>query len=189
MTVIQRKVVPAVGLALAVVVAVGCSSTTPKGQQLAANVTSTSAAPSTTTLLTTPLLKCPAHAPRVVAHHQRAGTVSTFVPGHPVALLACRYHGFNQPEPSGSLATSAHFAPGEIGAALNAAPPGVSDAFCPIDFGEKIVLIFGYRDGSRRMASIDTGGCRDATNGDRIISFAPVAVFTRLEAVLGHDHL
>ncbi len=38
---------------------------------------------------------------------QRDGTNRTLVPGQPIALLACRYHGFNQPEPIGTLASGA----------------------------------------------------------------------------------
>jgi predicted alpha/beta hydrolase len=126
----------------------------------------------------------------VIAHHQLPGTASRFVPGYPVELLACRYHGGNQLRAFGSLAGFAHFASGQIAAQLNAAPSelgGPPLRFCPIDFGEKIILIFGYSKGTRLTASIDMGGCRVATNGDRSISSAPVAVLARLEAVLGHD--
>jgi len=42
---------------------------------------------------------CPARAALSIPHHQRDGTTRTLVPGQPIALLACRYHGFNQPQP------------------------------------------------------------------------------------------
>ena len=178
----------AAGVALTVALLAGCSSTSPTARQLAANVTSTSAAPTTTAVAKPPTLECPIHAPRVIPTHQLPGTVSTFVPGRPVALLACRYHGYNQPQPSGSLAGSAHFAPGPFVTALNTALPVPDRAYnCPMDAGERMLVIFAYDDGSRLTASIETMGCGFATNGDRSV-VDPTATLEHLEAVLGHDH-
>jgi len=174
--------------ALLTVLVAGCSSTSP--QHAATNVTSTSALPSTTTLAAIPPLKCPAHVPSRIAPHQQVGTAATFVPNHPTELLGCRYHGGNQPQPVGSLATSATIAPDAIAAQLNAARPvpKVINFMCPIDFGETILLIFGYPNGSRLTVSIARAGCRFATNGDHRI-FTPAATLTRLETALGHDNL
>jgi hypothetical protein len=135
-------------------------------------------------------LICPPQPPRIVEPHQMAGTGSTLVPGAPIALLACRYHGLNQPEPADSLAKSASFPPGPIAVALNAQPaipPGFVSS-CPADFGETIVLLFGYADNSRLIVSIGTAGCRFASNGDRFVHADPAAL-DRLEAVLGRDPL
>jgi hypothetical protein len=134
-------------------------------------------------------LVCRTHPPRVLPSHQIPGTASTFVPGHPTELLGCRYHGLNQLQPAGALATSARFAPGPIAAALNAArriPNGV-EYHCPVDFGETIVLAFGYNNGTTLTATVSTAGCEFANNGDSTIG-APGDVLMRLEAALGHDH-
>ena len=134
-----------------------------------------------------PPLKCPSRAPEGVAPHQFPVTTPYFVPSTPGALLVCRYHGLNQPQPEATLASSAQFAPGPIAAALNAQtaiPRGVVFN-CPADFGETIVLIFVYDD-LRLTISVGTSGCRFATNGDRTIHMDP-ATLTRLEAVLGRD--
>jgi hypothetical protein len=133
-------------------------------------------------------LSCPAEPPRSVLSHQIAGTVAASVPGHPNALLACRYHGFNQPQPVSSLAKSARVPPEPIAAALNLAPRIQNAAVyhCPIDFGETILLLFEYPNGSRLTVSLALGGCRFASNGDRTVS-APPAVVASLEAALGHD--
>ena len=135
-----------------------------------------------------PPLACPARAPRLVAPHQIRGTDSWMVPGGGgAAVLACRYYGLNQHQPAGTLASSAQFAPGPIQTALNAQPAIPKDAVfhCPIDFGAKILLIFGYDD-ARLTISIDPSGCRFAGNGDRVIHMEP-ATLARLEAVLGRD--
>ncbi|MGO9874078.1 MAG: hypothetical protein ACLPVY_09790 [Acidimicrobiia bacterium] len=177
----------AVGLTLTVALLAGCSSTSPTARQLGANITSTSAAPPTTAVPKSPTLECPIHAPTVIAKHQQPGTASTFVPGRPVALLACRYHGYNQPEPIGSLAGSAHFAPGPFVTALNTARLVPKRAYnCPLDAGERMLVIFAYDNGTRLTASIETMGCGFATNGDRSV-FNPTAMLEHLEAVLGHD--
>jgi len=131
---------PTVAVWLTVALVAGCSSTSPGH---VATVTSTPALPSTTTSTPkTAPIKCPAHAPTDLAPHQQPGTASTFVPGHPSELLGCRYHGDNQPQPVGSRATSASFAPGAIAAELNAARPvpKVINFMCPVDFGETVLL-------------------------------------------------
>jgi hypothetical protein len=107
------------------------------------------------------------------------------VPGSPNALLACRYHGLNQPQPAGSLAKFAHLSAAPLAAVLNTLPPIPKGAVfnCPIDFGETILLLFAYPDGTQLMVSIEMGGCGFASNGDRTVR-PPIA---RFEAVLGHD--
>ena len=111
----------------------GCSSGPPGGDGPGASSPSSSSSPATPTRPASTPLRCPAHAPVAVAHHQQPGTASTLVPGHPDRLLACRYHGLNQPEPAGSPARSAHFAPGPIAARAQCRerPAGGSEAPLP----------------------------------------------------------
>src|SRR5262245_40071176 len=72
---------------------------------------------------------------------QVPGAASSLVPGSPDGLLACRFHGLNQPQPVGSFAAAATFAPAPIAAALNGAKVPTAGAVyhCPADFGEVIV--------------------------------------------------
>jgi len=107
------------------------------------------------------------------------------VPGRPVALRACRYRGINGPGPSGRLVRSAVLPPVEVAAALNRARAVSTGAMfhCPADFGEQIVLLFEYADGSRLTVAIATAGCRFATNGERV-AFTPPALLTTLRSAL-----
>jgi hypothetical protein len=153
--------------------------------------TQSSIPPSTTPSTSTSGPECPSSPPRTVQPHQIPGTDTTLVPGTPTALLACRYHGLNQPEPIGTLAKAAGFDPGPIAAGLNsqpANPPGPPGAVhsCPADFGEVIVLLFAYDDTSTLTVSISVAGCRDADNGDRGVPADP-ATMDELQAVLGKD--
>jgi hypothetical protein len=130
-------------------------------------------------------ISCPPHAPRAIPAHQRPGTTVIEVPGHPVSLLACRYHGLNQPQTAGTLATSAVFPPSTIAAELNDEPTVDPNVFaCPIDFGETVLLIFGYANGPPILVDINTAGCQFASNGDRTIR---TPIIGQLEDVLGHD--
>ncbi len=139
------------------------------------------------TVTTSAPMQCPESVPAAVAVHQRDGTQGAMVPDDPRELLACRYHGFNQPQPSGSLASSASFDPTETARELNGArPEPARPVNCPADFGETISLIFRYTGESHLVVAIHTSGCRTATNGDRAV-FAPSATLTRLQAVLGAD--
>lgn len=137
---------------------------------------------------TAPAVSCLGRAPRGVAQQHTAGTDSTFVPGNPIELLTCRYHGLNQPKPAGTFARSARLAPGSIVAALNAQPLILKDAVfnCSDDVGETIMLIFGYADGSQFTVSIDTTGCRFANNGNRAVR-TPPATLSQLQGALGQD--
>jgi hypothetical protein len=130
-------------------------------------------------------LTCPSRPPNSVDSHQVAGTETTMVPGTPTALLACRYHGSNQPEPLGSLAQSARFDPGPIAAALNAQPVALPVP-CPSGTGDDILLLFAYADGSRLSILAETSGCQFAMNGDRLIRIDPTTL-EQLQAVLGKE--
>jgi hypothetical protein len=183
----RTALVSAVIVATAVTFVVGCSSSSPHGSRPPARTT-TSTPVVAEEAAHPPRLLCPTHSPQRVAAHQVAGTSSTFVPGRPTELLACRYHGLNQPQPVGTFARSARVASGPIVVALNGArrvPNG--EAFnCPADFAETIVLLFGYSDGSTLTVTASTGGCGFAHNGDLTV-WMPGATLARLEAVLGHD--
>ena len=106
-------------------------------------------------------------------------------------LLACRYHGFNQPQRIGTFATAARLSASLIARGLNATrrPPAGIVPNCPADFGETYMLWFVYPDGSRLLVRFDHGGCRYVTNGDLNFPFPPTAVTHRLEAALGQDVL
>jgi hypothetical protein len=111
------------------------------------------------------------------------------VPGVPTTVLACRYHGFNQPEPHGTLAASAMLPPTDIVAALNAVPipaPGAPVPYCPADFGELYALRFGYSSGPALVVTVQGAGCAYADNGDLHAPFAGTAQ-SQLSAALGHD--
>jgi hypothetical protein len=111
------------------------------------------------------------------------------VPGSPTSLVGCRYHGFNQTAPNGSLAASATLPTQEIAAALNGVPIPAPDAplpNCPADFGEVYVLWFGYASGPPLLVSVQGAGCFYADNGDLRVPFASAAA-TQLSPLLGHD--
>ena len=111
------------------------------------------------------------------------------VPGHPRALIACRYHGLNQPEPRGTLAATASLPASTVASAFNAAvplTPGEPLPACPNDSSEEALLIFRYANNSRLLVTVDMSGCGWTTNGDRT-AWTPPALRMRLQAGLGHD--
>ena len=107
--------------------------------------------------------------PPKVPSNQRDGTGNALVPGQPIELLACRYHGFNQAQPIGTLATRAALPASDVAGELNQTPIPTHEApipNCPADFGEKYMLWFRYADGVPLLVSFDDGGCRYVDNGD-----------------------
>ncbi len=147
----------------------------------------TTSAP-TTSRATAPVARCSARAPQPVPPNQVPGSTSTFVPGAPRTLVACRYHGFNQREPVGTLAATARFAPEPFVTALNRAPhvPNGAVFHCPLDAAEVIVLHFGYANGETLAVTVSTQGCGFASNGDLRIR-TPATVLDALQARLGRD--
>jgi hypothetical protein len=124
-----------------------------------------------------------------VPHGQRDGTSRTLVPGQPIVLLACRYHGFNQPQRIGSFARAAELPASPIARGLNTSqrpPPGIASG-CPNDSFEWYMLSFSYRDGRALLVRVSHGGCRYVTNGDLTLEFPPAEVMQALEAALGSD--
>ena len=106
----------------------------------------------------------------------------------PVIRPRCarRYHGYDQPQPYGSLASTALFAARPIVAVLNKARRTSEDpAFgCPTDLGERIVLVFSYRAGLPVLITVPTGGCEVLTNG--VISiWTPTALVNPTRASTG----
>ena len=79
----------------------------------------------------------------------------------------------------------------QIASALDAIPKPTSPvvANCPVDFGEKYMLYFSYRDGRPLLISFDNGGCHDVTNGDLSVPFAPTQLTLLLAAARGEDRL
>jgi hypothetical protein len=130
----------------------------------------------TSTRAARPRLVCPPHPPASLPHHQRAGVATTMVPGHPRRLLGCRFHGSNEPEAAGTLASSKALPASEVASAFDDArviSPAGPVLHCPADFGEQIVLVFGYADGTPLRVSVEAQGCGDATNGARPCSRRP----------------
>ena len=84
--------------------------------------------PSKTRSGTSPSLSCSTIVPPKVPSNQRDGTSNALVPGQPTELLACRYHGFNQAQPIGTLATWAELQRKIIGDALTFGTPGSGGA-------------------------------------------------------------
>jgi hypothetical protein len=142
-------------------------------------------AQSTPGVYSTVPLTCPTNVP-ATRRHQAAGTATTMVPGHPVALLACRYDIASQ-VPGRSLARSAHLDPSPIAAALNAQPRIHQPAAynCAPSRRGTIVLLFGYADRARLTVSIEGNACAFASNGDRTVG-TPATLLARLETALGH---
>lgn len=180
--------------ALAVAVMTWSAGCTADSHQSANSSTATSPAQSTpgssASRPSAPPVACPTSAPATVSPHQRDGTATSMVPASPTTVLACRYHGFNQPEAHGSLATSASIPPADVAASLNAVPVpalGAPVPNCPADFGEMYALWFGYPAGPPVLVTVQRGGCAYANNGDRRAPFAS-AVVSQLSAALGHDN-
>jgi hypothetical protein len=134
-------------------------------------------------------LVCPPHPPTSLSPHQRARVTIHMVPGHPRRLLGCRYQGSNQPEPQGTLVASMTLPASKIASGFDDArvisPTGPA-RHCPADFGEQIVLVFGYPDGTSLHVIVEAGGCGDATNGARTVLTPPVLA-SQLRGALGHD--
>jgi hypothetical protein len=131
---------------------------------------------------------CPNRPAQRLPSRQVPGTATALVPGSPVGLLACRYHGLGQWQPPGSFAASAAFRPAAFAAALNHAKVPVAGAIyhCPFDQGEMMVLQFVYAGGHVLSVNVEPMGCQFANNGDRS-AFDLGSVVSTLEATLGHD--
>ncbi len=131
---------------------------------------------------------CPIVPPGAPPISEIQALASRFVPGDPTAVRACRYHGYDQPQPYGSLASTELLAARPIAALLNKARRTSEDPTfgCPTDLGGRIVLVFGYRAGLPVLITVRTSGCEVLTNGV-IDIWMPTALVTRLERVLGYD--
>ena len=53
---------------------------------------------------------------------------------------------------------------------LNDLRPTRTGVFCPIDFGDRDLLVFAYPSHDRVEVSVRLSGCRFATNGRRTVS-------------------
>jgi hypothetical protein len=182
-------------VALLVAMGVACSCGTARGG-VSESTTTRSLAPDSKTASRSASASrvptaCPTAAPLTVPHHQRDGTTRTLVPGQPIALFACRYHGFNQPQPIGTLAHASELPAAFVAHELNATrrPPPGAVYHCPAEFGETYMLYFSYRGGRPLLVRFNHGGCLYVTNGDLTLPFPPPQLTQRLEAALGQDHL
>ena len=97
------------------------------------------------------------------------GAQQKLVPGHPVAVLVCRYSGLNghprlaliRSRAITDAATVAHLAQG-----LNALPQPSSGALnCPADFADAVLMFFSYARGPGDPVSVGLSGCQDVANG------------------------
>lgn len=112
------------------------------------------------------------------------------VPGHPTSLVACRYLGFNQTQPSGTLAGTAALPATTTAALANSAPvldPKGPARHCPADFGDETLLILRYHRPPDLWITVQMSGCSFVTNGIRTAFPAPPALSTMLTTALGHD--
>jgi len=152
-----------------------------------AEVPSTESTDASTT--TTPIA-CPDTSPiPPPPQHQRGGTDQTMVPGSPIRLIGCRYHGANQPQPPRTLAASAELNAADVARLANqvllADPHGTYN--CPEDFGERFLLQFGYTAGPDLMVIVERRGCRFVFNGDLFGSPPNDDLMNTLQASLGAD--
>jgi hypothetical protein len=138
-------------------------------------------------------VSCPDRPAVSLQWQQEPGLANTVVPGSPVGLLACRFHGRGQPQPDGSFAAAATFRPSNFVTALNRPQPPVKPApgiMCPVPTGGVIVLRFVYADGHILNVNVypNPFGCSSVDNGKHSAEL-PQSVLSTLEATLGHDEL
>jgi hypothetical protein len=131
---------------------------------------------------------CATVEPPTVPTHQRDGTAHTLVPGQPVGLRVCRYHGYGQAQAVGTLARSAHLAPTLIARELDAIRAPRAEPSCFAGRFESYALWFTYRDGPPLLVEYSNGGCGGLTNGDFGREFPPDDFTRRLERAVGTDN-
>jgi hypothetical protein len=148
---------PALGAAVAIALASGCSGTGHHAAASTAPTVPTSTPTSTTTVPLTSPVSCPPILPDRVANAGVAGLADKLVPGSATRLEVCRYGPLTG---AGPLSVKSHFTLVERASvtdfqvatnALAARPPGAIFN-CPNDDGEALVLIFSSRRARSRCA-------------------------------------
>jgi hypothetical protein len=99
------------------------------------------------------------------------------VPPGPSSLSVCRYAGVNQPDEAGTLERS-HVVTGPALAQLVAyldmptwqVIPAGAGYNCPLSQGRVDLLQFDYPSGPGVTVTVDTDGCRSASNGVRTVA-------------------
>jgi hypothetical protein len=91
------------------------------------------------------------------------------VPGHPAAVLLCRYSGLNG-HPQLALIRSRAITDittvADLAHELNALPPPSPGAVnCPADFADAVLMFFLYAHGPGDPVSVGLSGCQDVANG------------------------
>ncbi len=134
-----------------------------------------------------PHLACP--------HQDRHKPVSTapaakasLVPGNPQAVLLCRYSGLNDPHRfrlrSSRLVTT-RTSVDRLAHGLDALPklPRGTVLHCPADFGDAVIVVFGYSAGGADPVTVGLSGCQLASNGHfgRLAGPAKSSVVAQLE--------
>jgi hypothetical protein len=97
------------------------------------------------------------------------GAQQKLVPGHPGAVLVCRYSGLNgHPRLAliRSLAITDAATVTHLAHELNALPPPSPGAVnCPADFADAVLMFFAYAHGPADPVSVGLSGCQDVANG------------------------
>jgi hypothetical protein len=130
--------------------------------------------------------------PTTLHGHQNdpAASRAALVPGTPDVVTICRYAGLNDPNP-GSLvkkATARQATATALAHALDTAKvfPSGTPYSCPADSGRTNLLMFGYTDGHQADVTMDTSGCRTASNGPRTVFYSS-AVTAQVTALVGTE--
>ncbi len=122
----------------------------------------------------------------------RPGLADALVPLGPSSLSVCRYAGLNQPDAEGTLERS-HVVTGpaltQFVAYLDMPTwqviPSGAIYNCPLSQGRVDLLRFDYPSGSGVTVTVDTDGCRFASNGERTVPGD--AIGARLARWVGTD--
>ena len=95
---------------------------------------------------------------------------ASLVPGHPNAVLLCRYTGLNDPRRFTLVShrlISSHTTVDRLAHALDSLPkfrPGTTLS-CPADFGDTMIAFFRYPNGPDDPVTVGLSGCGATTNG------------------------
>lgn len=119
-----------------------------------------------------------------------AASKATMVPAGPAVVTVCRYAGLNDPSPGALVkkATANRTKATAMARALDTAKvfPSGTPYNCPADNGQTDLLMFGYADGHHANVTMDTSGCRTASNGPRTV-FYTSAITAQVTALVGKE--
>jgi hypothetical protein len=112
---------------------------------------------------------CPSEDRRKPTSRALAANVS-LVPGHPEAVLLCRYGGLNGPRRYGLVSSrliTARSTVDRLARELNTLPklPHGTMLSCPADFGTAVIAFFRYATGPSDPVTVELSGCGAVGNG------------------------